>query len=376
MEQLVKKIGFDMDLPESILKIQKIFKASGYKLFIVGGAVRDALLGLTPKDFDLATDALPDIVEELMEGAGVRTLATGKSFGVINVFIDIEEFEIATFRSEIGFSDSRRPDSVVFTNIETDVKRRDLTINALFFDIDSKEIVDLVGGVNDLKNKIIRTVGPPVERFSEDRLRILRAIRFAARFGSDLHPSIREALQEDSSLSKISGERIRDEFIKGVKSAKKTEFFLELLKEFHLFKWIFKDLIISHHFVPHKDIIVIIAVLLKDNDVSKIGAKLMLSKFTLEEKRAICFLVSLLNLNIDTAVKLKKSEKIAGVSPLQIGLFAGASSVDPKLLRAFIDFELRVSGEELMSELGIGQGKELGDIIYRLETERFKKLLN
>jgi tRNA nucleotidyltransferase/poly(A) polymerase len=208
------RIKVEIPLTSDILKMSKIFKKNNFKLFLVGGAVRDFLLKQKIKDFDLATDAVPDKVEEIMTEAGFRTLPTGKAFGVINVFTNQGEYEIATFREDIG--SGRRPDAVSFTNIEGDVKRRDLTINALFYDIDTKEIVDLVGGVDDLKQGVVRTVGTPEDRFGEDRLRILRAIRFAGRFGSELDPATDAALQKDSSLEGISGERIRDEFIKGI----------------------------------------------------------------------------------------------------------------------------------------------------------------
>jgi tRNA nucleotidyltransferase (CCA-adding enzyme) len=162
------RIKFDINIPEDILKIKDVFVKNNKKLFVVGGAVRDALLGETPKDFDLATDALPNEVEEMMNNAGFKTLPIGKAFGIINVLTDSGEFEIATFREDIG--GGRRPEAVEFTTIENDVKRRDLTINALFFDLETNEIVDLVGGIDDLKSKRIRTVGPADERFNEDRL--------------------------------------------------------------------------------------------------------------------------------------------------------------------------------------------------------------
>ena len=144
-----ERIKFDLPIPLDIQKIKDVFKKNGFKLYVVGGAVRDALLGKTPKDFDLATDAVPDKVEEIMSKAGFRTLPTGKAFGVINVFTDQGEYEIATFREDIG--SGRRPDAVSFTDIEGDVKRRDLTINALFYDIDTKEIVDRLVDLGVLK---------------------------------------------------------------------------------------------------------------------------------------------------------------------------------------------------------------------------------
>jgi tRNA nucleotidyltransferase/poly(A) polymerase len=175
-----ERIKFDFTIPQDIQQIKDVFKKNGFKLYVVGGAVRDALLGKKPKDFDLVTDAHPDKVEEIMAKSGLRTLPTGKAFGVINVFTDQGEYEIATMRKDIG--SGRRPDSVEYTDINHDVLRRDLTINALFYDIDTHEIVDLVGGVQDLKNGVIRTVGNPQQRFEEDPLRILRFFRFFSKF--------------------------------------------------------------------------------------------------------------------------------------------------------------------------------------------------
>jgi tRNA nucleotidyltransferase/poly(A) polymerase len=174
------RVKFKMDIPNSILTIKEIIKVHGYKLYVVGGAVRDAYLGLKPKDFDLATDAYPDVVEEMMEENKIPYIGTGKAFGVINVFIGDDKFEIATFRKDVGIG--RRPDSVIFSDIEIDSQRRDLTCNALYFDIDSNEIIDLVGGIDDIKNDIVNTVGDPEQRFKEDPLRILRFFRFLARF--------------------------------------------------------------------------------------------------------------------------------------------------------------------------------------------------
>ena len=195
------RLKFDIPLPKDIYKIKDVIKNAGYKLYVVGGAVRDALLGKTPKDFDLATDALPDTIQNLLKPF-YKTLETGKSFGVINVITPSDEYEIATFRKDIG--KGRKPDAVEFTTIDQDVLRRDLTINALFYDIDTSEVVDLVGGIEDLKNGVVRTVGSPEERFDEDRLRILRAIRFAARFGSDLDAATDAALKKDSNLNGVS----------------------------------------------------------------------------------------------------------------------------------------------------------------------------
>jgi len=373
------RIKFNFQIPSDIIEIQKIFKKNGYKLYVVGGAVRDAILGKTPKDFDLATDAVPDEVEKMMQDAGFKTLPTGKAFGVINVFTNQGEYEIATFREDIG--SGRRPDSVEFTNIEGDVKRRDLTINALFYDIDTKEIVDLVGGVDDLKNGIVRTVGSPEDRFGEDRLRILRAIRFAGRFGSELDPDTDLALRNDSSLEGISGERIRDEFIKGIISAKSLKKYMTMLDEYGLFNWVLPNLIIDkkvfnkHENYKVDDYVVILARLLKNNDIELLKRKLNGLKYSADEIKTILFLISMLKLDVDTAYLLKKMQQTAGVSDDQIRNFAGKEGIPSQLLDAFDQFRLSVSGPEAMEKFGIKPGPELGKAIQKMETDNFEKLL-
>jgi tRNA nucleotidyltransferase/poly(A) polymerase len=374
-----QRIKFDLVIPEDIKLIQSVFKENGFKLFVVGGAVRDALLGKTPKDFDLATDAVPDKVEEMMKAAGFNTIGTGKAFGVINVFTSDGEYEIATFRTDIG--KGRRPDSVEFTTIEGDVNRRDLTINALFFDIDTNEVVDLVGGIEDLKNGVIRTVGAPEDRFDEDRLRILRAIRFAARFGNELDPAINAALKKDASLEGISSERIRDEFIKGLKSAKLENHFFEMLNKYGLFEWIFKGLEfdstigrVSYEY-NHDDYIVLLATLLKKNNVDLLKKTLNKLKYSVDEIKAITFLISMLSLDVDTGVSLKRQQQHAGVTESQILDFCLNENMNGQLLDGFLEFKLSVTGQEVMDTLGLKEGPELGKAILRLETENFKKVL-
>ncbi len=374
-----ERIKFALQVPSDIMEIQKIFKKNGYKLYIVGGAVRDAMLGKTPKDFDLATDAVPDTVEQMMQDGGFRTLPTGKSFGVINVFTDQGEYEVATFRNDLG--SGRRPDGVEFTNIEGDVKRRDLTINALFYDIDTKEIVDLVGGVNDLKQGIVRTVGAPEDRFGEDRLRILRAIRFAGRFGSNLDPATDMALQKDSSLEGISGERIRDEFIKGLISAKSTDAYLLMLDKYKLFDWIFPSLNVDRNVFRrnsnyrYDDYLVLLSRLLKGNSIETLRKKLNELKYSADEIKGIAFLISMLKLDIDTAYLLKKLQQTSGISDDQIRYFGANEGMSSQLLDTFEEFRLSVTGPEAMAKFNIGPGPQLGQAIQQMETDKFQKLL-
>jgi tRNA nucleotidyltransferase/poly(A) polymerase len=370
----MERIKFNLEIPNDIKNINQVFKENGFKLFIVGGAIRDALLNETPKDFDLVTDAIPDKVEEMMHASGFETIATGKAFGVINVFTDSSEFEIATMRKDIG-SDGRRPEHVEFTTIEEDILRRDLTINALFFDLDTSEVVDMVGGVEDLKNGIIRTVGDASERFEEDRLRILRAARFSARFDAKLSTDIKISLIQDNNLNGISGERIRDEFLKGIKSAKSVIKFMELLDGFDLFDWIFPNMVVNKKFIEDKDHIVVLATLLKNHELSNLKKDLNRLTYPTAEIKAIEFLTSLHMLDIDTAVHFKNSFKSSGVSSDQLRNFGSRECIASQLLDAFEEFELTVDGEDVMKEFNLKPSKELGDKIRELETNNFKKLL-
>ena len=274
-----------------------------------------------------------------------------------------------------SLSGGRRPDGVSFTNIEGDVKRRDLTINALFYDIETQEIVDLVGGMNDIKNGVVRTVGAPEDRFAEDRLRIMRAIRFAGRFGSELDPATDAALQKDAALHGVSGERIRDEFIKCISSAKSVKHILTTINKYGLFNFLFQGLKVTLEFIEDKDPVLVIATLLKDNTVEALRKTLNGLKYSVDEVKAISFLVAMLKLSLDTAVTLKKAQEHAGVSPEQIKSFCARQGVDSKLLDAFLKFRLSVSGPEVMDAFSLKPGPEVGKKIQQLETDNFKKLI-
>lgn len=366
------RLKFHIPVPEDIMNIKNLLKNKGHKLFVVGGAVRDALLKKIPKDFDLATDALPDSIQAILHPF-YKTLEVGKDFGVINVLTPTGEYEIATFRKDIG--KGRRPDAVEFTTIDQDVKRRDLTINALFYDIDTEEVVDLVGGIEDLKNGVVRTVGSAEERFDEDKLRILRAIRFTGRFGSDLDPAVDAALRKDSDLSHISGERIRDEFIKGIKSAKSVKHFLELLQRYNLFQWIFGPLLVkekgmqSLDLIEERDVPVLLAYLLIDNNVDVIKKELNNLKYSTDEVAQISFLVSFSKFTPEEVFKFKKAQANSKLSDEQIRKFAQWMRMDMKLIDAFLKFKTTVTGQELIAQ-GF-TGKALGAEMEKREIQNF-----
>ena len=192
-------------------EVVKRLQEHGYQALFAGGCVRDMLLGRQYSDIDVATNANPDVVEMLFE----KTLAVGKSFGVIVVVMDGYEIEVATFRQDGSYGDGRRPDSVTFSSMEEDAKRRDLTINGMFYDPITDKIMDFVGGQEDLKNGIIRLIGNPESRIAEDKLRMMRVVRFAARFKFSVVPETLAAVTNHAAeIVQVSSERIADELVK------------------------------------------------------------------------------------------------------------------------------------------------------------------
>ncbi len=187
-------------------------RQAGYQTYWAGGCVRDEILGITPQDYDVATSAVPDQIEEVFSDR--KTLAIGASFGVITVLGPraAGQIEVATFRQDATYSDGRHPDRVSFTTAEEDASRRDFTINGMFFDPLENEVIDFVDGQADLERKLIRAIGDPQLRFAEDKLRILRAVRFAATFGFQIEPGTRAAIdQHAKELKVVSAERITAE---------------------------------------------------------------------------------------------------------------------------------------------------------------------
>ena len=194
--------------PKGALHIINKLSNSGHRALFAGGCVRDYLLGQTPTDWDITTDARPDEVSGLFE----RTLAIGIKFGVISVILDDGNYEVAQFRTEGSYIDGRHPSSVEPANEKQDAQRRDITINGMFFDPIKNQLLDYVGGQEDIRQKLIRAIGEPAKRFEEDHLRMLRALRFAARFQYGIEPETYSAIQRLAPLiERTSAERKRDE---------------------------------------------------------------------------------------------------------------------------------------------------------------------
>jgi poly(A) polymerase len=200
-----------MPARDAAVALARRLKAAGHEALFAGGCVRDKLLGLDPKDYDIATSAVPSEVLELFPGSN----EVGAHFGVVIAKHGGHHIEIATFRTDGSYRDGRRPESVTFSTAPEDARRRDFTINGLFEDPDTGEVIDYVGGLDDLKAGIIRAIGDAHARFTEDGLRLLRTVRFAARIGFTIEPVTDAALRDCAPLlDRISPERIRDEFSK------------------------------------------------------------------------------------------------------------------------------------------------------------------
>lgn len=202
---------FQINLPDDVKYILNILRAAGYEAYAVGGCVRDCLLGKLPKDWDVTTSALPEDVKRLFP----RTVDTGIKHGTVTVMVKSEGYEVTTYRVDGEYTDGRHPESVSFTaSLDEDLRRRDFTINALVYN-ETSGVTDLFGGIKDLENRIIRCVGVAEERFGEDALRILRAVRFSAQLGFDIEDNTyKAAVSLRGNLAKVSAERIKAELDK------------------------------------------------------------------------------------------------------------------------------------------------------------------
>jgi len=350
-----------LKIPKDVIKIHKAFKKDGKKLYVVGGAIRDAILGKSPKDFDLATDAKPEEVEKIAKDNGISSKPIGKAFGVVSLFIDKEEYEIATFRKDIG--KGRRPSSVDYTDIKGDVQRRDLTINALFYDIDKKEIVDLVGGISDLKKKNIRTVGKAKQRFDEDPLRKLRALRFWTRLGGKLDKELLDALQNDPSIKGVSSERIRDEFLKSIKSSKNTKEYMDMCDKIGFTSQILPNLKISKPYPKTNDHILFLAWILRKNSPVLLSKILNKINYTNDERNEIVYLNTLQSFKPENVLIYKKGQ--GSVDDKRIITFGKMIGKD---FTKLIKFKPSVRGNDVPSDV---KGPEIGLWIANKEKENY-----
>lgn len=223
---------------DAAISVIRRLRDEGYEALLAGGCVRDRLLGREAKDYDVATNAEPAQVITLFK----RSLKVGARFGVVIVLKGPDQVEVATFRSDVGYQDGRRPTEVQFTTAREDAARRDFTINGMFYDPVQERLIDYVDGEADLQRRVIRTIGQPDDRFQEDYLRMLRAIRFSAQLGFEIDPDTREAIRRYASrIEKISQERISME-MEGILCCDNRTRGVRLLMETHLSDVIFKGM--------------------------------------------------------------------------------------------------------------------------------------
>ena len=232
------KIAF----PPSVNLICDTLARHGYEAYAVGGCVRDSIMGVTPYDWDITTSSPPQRTLEIFESVGIRVIPTGLQHGTVSLLIDGVTYECTTYRTEAGYSDSRHPDAVEFTSrLEDDLCRRDFTVNAMACSRDGR-IIDLYGGVADIEKKIIRCVGNSWERFGEDALRILRAVRFAARLGFRIDPQAKGSARKLAPrLKSISDERKSAELQK-ILTSDGADLGVRLLFDLGLMKFILPSL--------------------------------------------------------------------------------------------------------------------------------------
>jgi poly(A) polymerase len=212
---------------EKAIAIIARLREQGFSAYLAGGCVRDRILGVPAQDYDIATDARPEVVQELFD----NTVAVGARFGVIIVVDSDDTFEVATFRADLPYVDGRRPSAVRFGAIEEDARRRDFTIGGMYYDPVEGRVIDLVGGMRDLRVGVIRAIGDPAERFEEDHLRVLRGVRFAARLGFEIDHATWVAMRRAApKVANIAAERVGEELVLTMTSGRAAQG-LDLLRE-------------------------------------------------------------------------------------------------------------------------------------------------
>lgn len=384
----------NIKLPDDVLEIFSVIKEYGADAYVVGGCVRDSLMGRTPHDWDICTPALVCELLSMFEEKGYYVIPIGLKHGTITVHLNGNNYEITTFRKDGFSSDHRHPDNVEFTSdLELDLERRDFTINAMAYNLEIG-LIDLFGGLNDIENKIIRCVEDPKDRFNEDALRLMRAIRFACQLGFSIHPSIGWEISYTDiceNLKYISAERINSEFCKMIVC---DDFYKRLVWNMRLFKTIFpelEDLIDNHreHFLStvdalknckSKDLITRLSVffgVFKVDEVEPIMRRLRFDNDTIKKVKELIGFKYLPFENNKTTIKsylmcigveqferlmeLNKSYKVeAEYHDIKNKLNEIISNKECYLIK-----DLAVNGDDLIAN-GFAPGKDIGEILKAL----------
>ena len=378
------RINVEIPIPNDIKEIANAYTKAGKDIFLVGGCIRDFLLGKKPKDWDLVTNALPEESKSILKGFRVSD-EQGKNFGVLRVYTNQEPegYEVASYRKDISLGrDTKGDDQKVelgsHVTIEDDCRRRDITINSLFYDIKRKEIVDLVGGIEDIKNNIVRAVGDPQKRFQEDRLRICRVFRFASRLGADIDEKTKLAIKSDNRLRNISEkenvsqERIWEEFVKAWEQSKDFNFYLDLLTEFNMWEEMFSGVKINTNKINSKDFIIVLTNLYLGNPTDNLE-RIMVQSHKIESNLAkkVVFLLNFLNFDPNEVFDFYKKKVQSNIDSDTISKWIKTMGLTDKWMVKFLDYVPSVSATDLM-ENGF-KGAALGQEIKKLEAEIFQK---
>ncbi|MCK9471290.1 MAG: CCA tRNA nucleotidyltransferase [Bacilli bacterium] len=381
-----------MKLPNYVITAINLLERNGYEAYVVGGAVRDYLMGMTPHDFDLSTNATPIDVKKVFKSYFV--IDTGIKHGTVSVMIDKHLLEITTYRFEEEYTDYRRPNEVHFIkNIKEDLIRRDFTINAICF---NKDILDLVGGINDLNLKLIRAIGDPIKRFTEDPLRILRALRFSSVLDFKIEENTKTAIIKNFSLlEKVSKERINSEFSKILLGKNSKNILLEyktLLEEYVLRTNINETNIIASTYLEN-DLILRLACLFIDFDYKEIEEKLLALKYPKKHIKKIVLIIENYNLDlnidklgimkilkkvdydiIDLIIKIKYAYlKVENQNSNILDSYAYIyKSLKSKYLKLK---DLKINGKDLI-EIGFKEGIEIKYVLEKLLDECISGLEN
>jgi tRNA nucleotidyltransferase/poly(A) polymerase len=393
MEQLNERIKVKMDIPQDIQKFHNLFNKSKHKLYVVGGAVRDYLLGKTPHDYDLVTDAQPDEVVHILKG--YRTDIHGAKFGVVRVYTDTEPlgYEIATFRKDVskGRNNKGNDQKVEIgkhITINDDVRRRDLTINALFYDLDTNEIVDAVSGIRDLKDNIIRAVGVPQKRFNEDRLRILRTIRFSAITGGKIDKLTSEAILKDNRLfgisteDDVSRERIFAEFIKVKDKSKENNDpaivtrFIDLLIDYNILSQIFPVLVTTKSISPTGYLTVALAETLRNNIPNDEFKKTLIdAKIPGNYVEIIAFLIKILRDGVrqDNVYEIYREMSSKNIRKDILAEWIRVMGISDDMVIGLLKYQPTTTGHEVMKD-GF-KGGQIGEEIKRREGIKYINMI-
>jgi len=236
------RINQPFAVPAEVRNVLTTLYDAGFEAYLVGGCVRDWIRGDTIKDYDVATSAKPEDIEKLFP----KTVEVGRAFGVMKVIAENgRHIEVATFRKESDYQDHRHPGKVEFSSVMEDASRRDFTVNCFYYDLKTGQVLDFFDGLTDLKSKVIRAIGVPEDRFTEDALRLMRAVRFASRFGFTIEPQTEVAIQKLSSLiTKVSIERVRDE-VERILSGPNAREAVVMLHHLKLFESIFPEIAVA-----------------------------------------------------------------------------------------------------------------------------------